>query len=510
MHNSYFFLNWLVKSLTDMLVGARLTECYSQEKDVIYLHFSGKIQLILKAHLRGSFSCLSFPDKHFRARRNVIDLFTEILDREVLSVNMHQFDRSFSIQMESDYELVFKMHGQRSNLALFKNGDLVKIFKSSIKSDNNLKLDTLNKELPALEDFEQFEWNLAKAFPVLGREVIDHIYRSSWQDMSSKQRLLLLNETVSDLQELSSAWITSGVDLPAVTLYPSENAASFTDPLELLSKFAAEYLKKRNYQLARQKLETLLNQKIKKAKTYIIKTEKQLEKIENEIDYSDQADLIMANLHLFADSREVLLKTFDGAGEILIKLKENISPVKHAENLYRKSKNKKIEIATIQENIAGKKKELERLTKELSEIDQFVSEKELKERLKTHHKVKVKTESTEYHEFDFDGFKIRVGKNAKNNDKLTFQNGYKEDMWLHVKDARGSHVLIKYRSDRKFSKIVIEKAAQLAAHYSKRNTEGLVPVIYTPRKFVRKRKGDPAGAVVVDKEQVLLVEPEKW
>ena len=123
---------------------------------------------------------------------------------------------------------------------------------------------------------------------------------------------------------------------------------------------------------------------------------------------------------------------------------------------------------------------------------------------------KEEKEISEFHEFEFDGFKIRVGKNSKNNDKLTFGNAYKEDLWLHVKDAKGSHVLLKYRSDRKFSKIAIEKAAQLAAYYSKRSTEGLVPVIYTPKKYIRKRKGDPPGLVVVDKEEVLLVEPEKW
>jgi hypothetical protein len=32
-------------------------------------------------------------------------------------------------------------------------------------------------------------------------------------------------------------------------------------------------------------------------------------------------------------------------------------------------------------------------------------------------------------------------------------------------------------------------------------------VAYTPKKYVRKRKGDPAGMVVVEKETVLLVNP---
>ncbi|MDZ7646354.1 MAG: hypothetical protein U5K54_03755 [Cytophagales bacterium] len=51
-----------------------------------------------------------------------------------------------------------------------------------------------------------------------------------------------------------------------------------------------------------------------------------------------------------------------------------------------------------------------------------------------------------------------------------------------------------------FPKDVIERAAQLAAYNSKRKTESLMcPVIVTPKKFVRKRKGDPKGVVVVEK-----------
>ena len=76
-----------------------------------------------------------------------------------------------------------------------------------------------------------------------------------------------------------------------------------------------------------------------------------------------------------------------------------------------------------------------------------------------------------------------------------------------MKDAPGSHIIIKYQSGKKFPKEIIEQAARIAAYHSKRKSESLVPVSYTPRKFVRKRKGDPVGMVVVEKEQVILVEP---
>jgi predicted ribosome quality control (RQC) complex YloA/Tae2 family protein len=104
-------------------------------------------------------------------------------------------------------------------------------------------------------------------------------------------------------------------------------------------------------------------------------------------------------------------------------------------------------------------------------------------------------------------YKIWIGKNAQHNDTLTLKYSFKEDLWLHAKDVPGSHVLVKYQSGKKFPKEVIERAAQLAAYNSKRKTDSLCPVAFTPKKHVRKRKGDPAGAVVVEREEVILVEP---
>jgi predicted ribosome quality control (RQC) complex YloA/Tae2 family protein len=66
-------------------------------------------------------------------------------------------------------------------------------------------------------------------------------------------------------------------------------------------------------------------------------------------------------------------------------------------------------------------------------------------------------------------------------------------------------VVIKNQSGKKFPAPVIERAAELAAFYSKRKNDSLCPVIYTPKKFVRKPKGLPEGAVMVDKEDVVMV-----
>ena len=100
-----------------------------------------------------------------------------------------------------------------------------------------------------------------------------------------------------------------------------------------------------------------------------------------------------------------------------------------------------------------------------------------------------------------------MGKGARQNDELTQRHTHKDDLWLHAKDVAGSHVVVKYQSGKPFPETVIEKAAQLAAWYSKRKNDSMCPVLYTPKKYVRKPKGSAPGAVVVEREKVILVTP---
>ena len=74
-----------------------------------------------------------------------------------------------------------------------------------------------------------------------------------------------------------------------------------------------------------------------------------------------------------------------------------------------------------------------------------------------------------------------------------------------------SQIIIRNPQNRTVPAFVIEKAASLAAYFSKRQTESLCPVIVTSKKFVRKTKDLLPGMVIVDREEeVVLVKPELW
>jgi predicted ribosome quality control (RQC) complex YloA/Tae2 family protein len=245
---------------------------------------------------------------------------------------------------------------------------------------------------------------------------------------------------------------------------------------------------------------------------YLAKTKQKLDQINRDDHYKRWADILMANLHTDnAGQSSIPLSDFYNDNQpIDIKLKKDLSLQKNAELYYRKAKNHRLEIEYLEKAIGAKEKEVVNIQQSLSALNDTSDLKALRSQVQGLDLTK-KSETTlgplPYHEFEYHGFRIWVGRNAAANDQLTLKYSYKEDLWLHAKDVAGSHVIIKHQSGKKFPKDVVERAAQLAAYNSKRKNESLCPVIFTPKKFVRKRKGDPAGAVVVEREEVIMVEP---
>ena len=106
-----------------------------------------------------------------------------------------------------------------------------------------------------------------------------------------------------------------------------------------------------------------------------------------------------------------------------------------------------------------------------------------------------------------DGLEILVGRNNRQNDYVTFRLGRAEDIWLHVKDIPGSHVIIKGKGG-SIPEGTLKEAALLAVYYSKARTGQNVPVDYALRKYVRKPKGAKPGMVIYDHHSTLFVSPQ--
>jgi predicted ribosome quality control (RQC) complex YloA/Tae2 family protein len=79
---------------------------------------------------------------------------------------------------------------------------------------------------------------------------------------------------------------------------------------------------------------------------------------------------------------------------------------------------------------------------------------------------------------------ILVGKNEKGNIKL-LKSANANDLWLHIKNLPGAHVIVK-NNKLSLNDDIIKKAAKLALAFSSKE-EGEVD--YTKRKFVKIKEG---------------------
>ena len=108
-----------------------------------------------------------------------------------------------------------------------------------------------------------------------------------------------------------------------------------------------------------------------------------------------------------------------------------------------------------------------------------------------------------------DGHNIFVGRNAPENDALTFGLANSEDLWLHAQGCPGSHVVVRLEKGIDPPLETLKDAATLALLYSDLKKSGRGEVTYTRRKWVRKAKGQDPGAVTVTQEKSLFVKLDK-
>jgi len=107
-----------------------------------------------------------------------------------------------------------------------------------------------------------------------------------------------------------------------------------------------------------------------------------------------------------------------------------------------------------------------------------------------------------------DGFTILIGKNNRQNDRLTKKTARDEDIWLHAKNIPGAHVIIR-TGGLAVPASTIREAASLAAYFSRARQSQNVPVDYTLKKFVRKPTGARPGMVVYENQKTILVTPDE-
>ncbi len=492
-----------------------LMECFSQQKDELIIGFANQhFSYYIKASLASDFSCLSFSDEFHRSKRNSVNLFTEAIGEKVTQLHLAKNERAFTLDLSKGFKILFKLHGNRSNILFCKNDKINGLFKNSLKKDWDINLSSIDRNLDqSMRAFINNGGNLKEMFPTFGKVPISYLNERHYQHIQVEEQWELVKKVLHEM-ETQKTKITRWDNKIVLSLLPlGEVQGEFENPLDAISHFYQTYISDHHLHKEKAIIQRTLEKEKLRTESYIQKAGDKLHQLQNNSRFEEIANIIMANLHAIDSSEEkVKLYDFYKDNEIVIKLKKGISPQKNAENYYRKGKNQQLEIANLDKNLRQRELRLTNLKEELDVLSTIESVRELRKVFKkeiTSSKQTKPTEPLPYKKLEFKGYEILIGKNAKANDKLTLKIAKKDDLWLHAKDVSGSHVIIRQLPGKGFPVDVIEKAAALAAFYSKRKNDTLCPVIYTAKKHVRKPKSAPAGLVIIEKERVIMIEPEK-
>lgn len=506
---TYFFLKQLVQSLKEKLIGYSIGEIFSQNRNEIIFGFYKKDieDFYFIINLDPVFPHFKFYSNYQRAKKNSVDLFSDYLDLKIENIEITKGDRTFFFELEKKHKIIFKFHGNKANV-IFKNKE-IEIFRTKLIQDYDFKF--IESAEMSIKDYKP-ENTIKSQFPYFDRWILEYLEKKDFNNFNFQEKIDFLKDLLNELNN-HKIYLNDVKEIPFLhSLKLSENAIEFDNPLMAANEYSALKGKTIFMKAGRDKELKEIEKNLKKIDQAKKRISSRLDFLENNNEYEEEANLIMSNLHMFRDTTEAEIYDFYNEVNRKIKIKKGISPQKHAENLYRKNKNKAIEIKELNvslNKLRDKKTHFEKLQKELNVLSE---PKDLKNFIKKNSNDK-ELENTEenlpFRSFTIDSYKILVGQNAKKNDILTSQFAHKNDIWMHAKDVSGSHVVIKRQGQNKVPENVIEKAASMAAWFSKGRNDTYFPVLYTEKKNVRKAKGLASGQVLVDKYEVVIVKPIK-
>lgn len=263
---------------------------------------------------------------------------------------------------------------------------------------------------------------------------------------------------------------------------------------------------------------TDLKKRIKKAARRVEVLRGDLEKAARYKDYARYGELLKTNLHAMKKGQEQLtvVDYFDPTmPELVIPLDQSKGPQGNMDEYFKKHRKHVAAEREVRPRLAQAEEDLNALLRECTNLERGLSEPApsstgTRGALNTGPVLQTKpnrnARSGPFRRFvSIDGLPIYVGRNARENDALTFGEARPDDLWLHAQGAPGSHVVLRLEKGADPSHETLRDAAALALLYSDLKKSGKGEVIYTRRKFVRKVKGKSPGAVTVTQEKTIFI-----
>lgn len=302
------------------------------------------------------------------------------------------------------------------------------------------------------------------------------------------------------------------------TKYASEEKSSFS---ELLDEFYFECDRLDRTRQKAQDLVKFLSSAIARISKKISLQQVELKQCADREQLRISAELINANLYRLEKGAAFydLENYYDENKPIRIKADPSKTPAANAQKYFKDYRKAKTAEAMLTELIEQGQNDLQYLETVADSLDRASTQAEIEEirnelvvsgfmkfKKKNNQKQSKLLPPMEY--MTTDGFRVLVGRNNMQNDKLSLKTASKADMWLHTQKIPGSHVII-VSDNKEISDDAIVEAAEIAAYHSKARDAKLVPVDYTYVKHLKKPQGAPPGKVIYHIYYSVNVTPDK-
>lgn len=482
---------------------------------------------------------LCLTDKEYINPNNAT-MFTMFLRKHleggiIKAIYQHELDRIVTIEVNKINEFgdnkckktIIELMGKNSNLVITDNEDvIIDAFRKIGVSENGRTIMPKAKYIYPIDN----KLNIYKA----DKEAIISNYQmvNSYQDivhLFSGFSPLIAKHIINHKAPIELICNLKNIEINPVVFNLNHkndfyfiNLGEKVNSYSSISKLLEEYYYQKTIELQVQEksnnLSTHINHTITKLTNKIVKLEDELKIAMDADKYKELGELIMNNLYQLPKNnvKEVNLFNYYTNENITIELDDSINIKANANKFFTKYQKGKKARTYIQEQINLANEEILYLeliatqiktanVKDIEEIKQeLINNHYLKASTNQPKKKKEKIELQVY--YTSNDTPIYVGKNNLQNEYLTHSFANPNDLWMHVKDGPGSHVII--HKDGEFNEEEIRSGAILAAFYSKFQDSSSVAVDYTKARYVKKIPGRKNCFVTYTNQKTIYIDPD--
>ena len=467
-------------------------------------------------------------------------MFTMLLRKHfeggtILEITQYDLDRIviFKISKTNEFgdkvtkNLILELMGKNSNMIITDDDFIIidSLRKNGISEDGRTILAKALYEFPITKKENIFKLNDEKIKEIYEENVNDYkdiiSLFSGFSPVISKQ-IISSKAPIGELLSLKNKEIT-----PCITTLNGKEEFLCYNYGEIIKTYTSLSMMLEDY-FYKKTISNEVMEKSNNLKTHVAHTIKRLknkiEKLQVELDeaisaekYRLYGELIINNLYKFKNEKtdKINLENYYTNEIITIELDPKVSVKENANRFFIKHQKSKKAITYITEQINIANDEIEYLELIYSQIlnanvidieqikNELIENHYIKKTSNKNNKRKEKIEILTY--LTNSGSKILVGKNNIQNEYITHKLAKPNDMWYHVKDAPGSHVLV---VDPTNTEEEIRTASILAAYYSSYQSSSSVCVNYTLARWIKKIPGKRNCFVTYSNEKTIYIDPD--